>query len=112
VWRQQVPETSPNLLNLTMLGPFFDYYVHRSDGLHFGLALGLAILSADNSSLDENPLGIAGTLAGGYDWWIGTQWSVGLLVRLTYAGLIFENEAIDERHNVLVPALTTTFTHH
>lgn len=56
--------------------------------------------------------GIAGTVAGGYEWWIGTQWSVGLLARLTYAGLIFENEDIDERHNVFVPGPVTTFTHH
>jgi len=54
------------------------------------------------------------TLGGGYEWWVGEQWGIGVLGRLTYASLTWTSDSntIETRHGVVVPAVLFTATYH
>jgi hypothetical protein len=102
-------------LAFTHFGPFVDYYFDPKQGFHAMAAVGFAKLTLDDrsglsSSTDAS--GYALTLGIGQDFWIGKQWSVGVLGRLTYAIL---NESPDNEtadHRVIAPALLASFTYH
>lgn len=77
---------------LGMLGVFVDYYLNAHGGFHLGGGLGAATLkttdSAGNTSdADQQPAGGGAMFLIGYDWWVGDQWSMGILGRITAAGL-------------------------
>lgn len=61
------------------LGVLVDWYPRVDDGWHVGVALGFAGIMLTDSAL-EDAVGAAfsAKLLGGYDWWIGPQWSLGL----------------------------------
>lgn len=62
-----------------MLGVLVDWYPQPNDGWHVGAALGFAgITLADASLADSVGVAFAAKVFGGYDWWIGPQWSVGV----------------------------------
>jgi hypothetical protein len=66
---------------LVVYGVLVDVYPKPDDGFHFGVAPGLAIVSSTNS-------GAAGWSMSphvGYEWWVGPQWSLGVLGRVIYA---------------------------
>ena len=71
-------------LGVGALGPFIDWFPNESKGLHFGTMVGLAILGLQNDA-GKTSSGIAGSLWGGYDFWISSQWSIGAEARV--AGL-------------------------
>jgi hypothetical protein len=82
--------------NLTMLGAMGDWYVHpETDGLHLQGALTLAVLSiARGAGVAQGvPVGAktgsgVGLLLGaGYEWPVQDNWAIGVLGRLTFAGL-------------------------
>lgn len=67
----------------TFLGPFVDYYPDPSKGLH--LLGGGGVASATFPGGKTNPAVSLELLAGaGYEWWVGNQWSIGLLGRISY----------------------------
>lgn len=77
---------------LAMLGVFIDYYTNVHKGFHLGGGLGAATLkttdtSGNTSEADQQPGGGGAMFLIGYDWWIGDQWSMGILGRITGAGL-------------------------
>jgi hypothetical protein len=47
----------------------------------------------------------------GYDWWIGEQWSMGLVLRGSFAGLS-GNQKDGARVNVAVLSALVAFTYH
>jgi hypothetical protein len=62
-----------------MLGVLVDWYPRPEDGWHVGAALGFAgITLADAAVADSVGAAFAAKLFGGYDWWIGPQWSLGV----------------------------------
>lgn len=61
------------------LGTFIDWYPRPQAGWHFGGALGLGLVTITSSSHDSGG-DIAASVFGGYDWWIGEQWSVGAML--------------------------------
>ncbi len=74
-------EVSSEDLDLFMVGPFIDGFPTASDGWHFGGTVGLA-----RSHLgDLKNWGLGGAAWGGYDAWVGDEWSVGGLARLMLA---------------------------
>lgn len=84
--------TTIDVGTLAMLGVFLDWYPNPHGGFHFGGGLGGAgIRTTDNtgkrSDPDEQPGGGGFTLLIGYDWWVGDEWSLGVLGRVTGAGL-------------------------
>jgi hypothetical protein len=77
---------------LGMLGVFVDYYPSARGGFHFGGGLGAATLRTTQSSSvgpedPEQPGGGGAMGMVGYDWWIGDAWAMGVLGRITVAGL-------------------------
>jgi hypothetical protein len=62
------------------LGLLVDWFPNPAEGWHFGGMASLSNLSIWNSWIPDSSGGaVAGTLLGGYDWWIGPQWSLGLM---------------------------------
>ena len=68
-------------LGVGALGPFIDWFPNESKGLHFGTMLGLALLGLENNA-GKTSSGIAGSLWGGYDFWVASQWSLGAEARV------------------------------
>jgi hypothetical protein len=54
-------------------------------------------------------------IGGGYEWWIGEQWSLGLLARLQYFnvnGHPDSTDDVDVEASFIVPALMMSITYH
>lgn len=63
----------------TQLGVLVDWYPKPTDGWHVGAMAGLGVVGiAEADIADASGLGFGGVLLGGYEWWIGQQWSLGL----------------------------------
>jgi hypothetical protein len=86
-----------------MLGPFVDWYLDpHEDGWHLQGALAIAWLNkTDTTALTgaDDPSGLALILGGGYEWRIDEQWGLGILGRLTIAGL--QDDVFDHRLGAL-----------
>lgn len=80
-----------------LLGVFVDWYPAPTDGWHVGSQVGLGITSVtDSLSRESSGPALAGSVFGGYDWWIGPQWSLGLLMSLSTATTA---TMVDSTHN-------------
>jgi hypothetical protein len=77
-------------LVFALLAPTVDVVSDPRGGLHYGLGVGLAALTA---RIDDPPfssiggLGPGFTLDAGYDWFTSPEWSTGVMVRALYAVL-------------------------
>lgn len=61
------------------VGAFLDWYPNPEDGWHAGASLSLgSITITDDAGSKSNSAGVAGSLFGGYQWWLGPAWSLGL----------------------------------
>jgi hypothetical protein len=93
--------------NLTSIGPFVDWYVNReNNGWHVQGALTLSILSLGSNPVltNRSATGIGLVIGGGYEWAIAGDWSVGVLARLTLAGLTADTDS----HGFFAPSLLAT----
>lgn len=72
---------SNSAVALSTFGPFVDWFPDPKGGGHVGAMIGWASFAGTNYSSS----GYGAALFGGYDFWIGDQWSLGPLVRLTAA---------------------------
>jgi hypothetical protein len=103
-------------LTLSSIGPFIDYYFDPKGGGHIQAAVAFATFSQPegediNSDLDGT--GYSLMLGGGYDWWVGDQWSIGLLARVQYYNLTVEDEdGYEADVTGFVPAILLSFTYH
>jgi hypothetical protein len=113
-------ELDPELRNLALLGPFFDWYSNPERGFHFQAALGIATLTprvfGDPATERSEYLAIGGglMLGAGWDFWVDEDWSVGVLARTTVAVLTGRDEA-DVRWlhvSITSPSLLVTLTYH
>jgi len=69
-----------------ILGPFVDWFPNDRRGWHVGGALGLGGLSVDRYGADTlTSLSLGGRAFGGYDFWIGPQWSLGVTAAIQFA---------------------------
>jgi hypothetical protein len=69
-----------------ILGVFVDWYPAPADGWHVGSQVGLGVTGISDSQMrDSSAVAFAGSIFGGYDWWIGPQWSLGVLMSLSTA---------------------------
>lgn len=111
------------LAQLAEYGVFVDYYPDPHGGLHFQAAPGLAVGAAQEGDCDNPCIGsdYSGTgfgvmLGAGYEGWVADEWSIGGLLRLTYASMTLEPDsafAADfEGTRLLFPALLVTATFH
>jgi hypothetical protein len=102
-----------------MVGPFIDYYFNPEQGLHLQAALGLAVFTVSEpstESVDDVSLSGPGVMLGfGYEWWIGEQWSLGVLGRVMYASLSGEDPSDSEETysaTALAPGVLLSVTYH
>jgi len=67
-----------------LLAYFVDVFPDPQRGLHFGGALGLASGAAkvQDSGREFQGAGLGLQAFGGYDFWVGPQWSLGCMLRL------------------------------
>lgn len=110
--------------NFTLVGPFADWYFktrprfEEVGGFHAQFGVGLAVLNGfrpEQLRHDDRRVAIGpGVMAGfGYEWWVADQWAMGVLARLTAAGLV-EEDSRDELwyHGVATfPAFLLTATY-
>lgn len=79
---------------LAMLAAFADYYLFEKSGLHFQGGVGLATFVMGTGRVDDEMrsaptasahtgLGTGVMLGAGYEAWVGQQWSMGVLGRMT-----------------------------
>jgi hypothetical protein len=81
----------------------------RAPGLHFQGLVGVGALSVSRPSGDpEDPTGLMASLAAGYDFKVSNDWSLGVLLRATYAPLDVNEVAGSSTVGILVPALLVT----
>jgi hypothetical protein len=97
-------------LSLIGLGFFADIYPDPKSGLHFQPFLGWGGLEATfrGNAGGSDPTGMVLALGVGYDFWVGSEWSIGPMVRVAYAPLSMNGV----EYNTLAPSLLATFTYH
>jgi hypothetical protein len=62
-----------------LLGLQVDWFPRPEDGWHVGASLGLGgVQVTDDASSTIDSVTVAASLFGGYQWWIGPSWSLGL----------------------------------
>jgi hypothetical protein len=89
---------------------FADIYPDPTDGLHIQPFLGFGGLEAsvNGNAGGSDPTGLVLALGAGYDWWVGDEWSIGVMGRVAYAPLSINDVGV----SVLAPAVLATFTYH
>lgn len=113
-------ELEPTSANFSLIGPFVDYYFDPRRGFHLQGALGLAALTGlrfdqgGRMDTDYTALG-GGLMVGiGHEWWIGDEWSLGVLGRVTFAYVHGDDDDdVGWGHFVSTfPAVLATVTYH
>ncbi len=104
---------SQDLTDVTMtligIGVFADIYPDVHGGFHIQPFLGWGGLDFSYQGYSGNsPTGTVLALGAGYDWWVGDEWSIGVMGRLAYAPLKLEGTS----YNTVAPAILATFTYH
>lgn len=86
--------TASGTLDFGLIGPFIDFFPNPKGGFHAGGLLGIAMLSAADSSgsTQGEDEGFGGGLFAGYDVWIADQWSLGGSVRAGMGSISSEGE--------------------
>jgi len=96
-------------LTLIGIGPFMDFYPDPKGGLHFQGLVGFGAMEAtfQGNSGGSDPTGVVLSLGVGHDWWVGREWSIGVMGRFVYAPLSLNG--ID--YSTIAPAVLATFTY-
>ena len=69
-------------LGIVVVGPFIDWFPNPEGGGHIGVMAGFAATGLEGDD-DEASDGYGAALFGGYDFWVGSQWSIGPEARFT-----------------------------
>jgi hypothetical protein len=109
------------------LGVVADIYPKPDQGFHVGGFLGLAGLGSGTdplSPIDRSSTtwersgrnGAAIAAHGGYEWWIASRWSMGVMGRLIFSGVgrsgtAVNGTAVDDRHTIWSPSVLFTATY-
>jgi hypothetical protein len=118
-----------DMISLSIVGPFIDYYFNPEAGLHLQLAVGLASSSVSEGEFkmagegsidtdDETGSGFGAMLGFGFETWAGEQWSVGGLIRVLYADTTIEADLpgtsteADWKTKSVIPGVLFTATYH
>jgi hypothetical protein len=103
-------------LGLTFLALFTQLYFDAEGGAYVQALLGAAQetyryqLSGDERESELSGFGLG--LGAGYDFWVGSQWSLGPELRLSYASVKHDDEGRVTRHKTAALALSLTATLH
>lgn len=104
-------------LSAGVVGPFLDYYFDPHRGLHLQGAVGIGVTSFERQSDREQVLlgGLGVMLGVGHEWWVGEQWSLGVLARVLWTGVGGEDPVSSDltySGSAFVPGLLMTATYH
>jgi hypothetical protein len=70
------------------LGAMLDWFPNPEKGWHVGGSVGLCGMSlVDDAGTQSTAGGVGGSIFGGYQWWLGPSWSLGLSAVLSIAGV-------------------------
>jgi hypothetical protein len=109
------------------VGVLSDWFPAPKQGGHVGGSLGLAFMSAkvphvvplgvsSNTAGDLGGIGLQASVHGGYDWWIGPEWSLGVMAVLaaTSTGSMRDAAGNDSgyRFTPVTLGLEVTLLHH
>jgi hypothetical protein len=107
---------------ISTVGPFADWYIDPTWGLHFQASIGYAVISAGEGSdpslkfppKDQSGGGYSLLAGAGYEWWVGDQLSFGVLARLHYVNGSVKGSGDSASSDVwvLMPAILATLTYH
>jgi hypothetical protein len=97
-------------LTLVGIGMFADIYPDIHGGLHFQPFIGYGGLESSykGDSGGSDPLGPVFAFGAGYDWWVASEWSIGVMGRVAYAPLTLDSVS----YSTVAPAVLATFTYH
>lgn len=105
------------LASTSVIGPFLAWYPDPTNGLNAEVAFGLGVGTIESNAFTDtfNVEGYAAAGWGlqvgfGYDFWIGEQWSLGLLARASYVNLGIRGET--NTLSAWVPAFAGAATFH
>jgi Autotransporter beta-domain len=97
------------------LALFADFYPDPHGGAHILGMLGFSSISFVNTngnSTQNSPSGILAGIGGGYEFWIGNQWSFGPIARLMYSSMSYENSGAKDSVSYLYPSIGIGITLH
>lgn len=111
---EDVPLDSP--LQFWLIGPTLDYFPDEHGGFHFGGTFGFAFafarLPEEYAFEGIGGAGLGLSLGIGYDWWVGDEWSLGVIARFTGAGVTGEDTegGVSAQEDSTLRAFTVAFT--
>lgn len=92
---------------------FAQYYFNPNEGPHVQVMIGyggIDFVDEDGGSGGNDPVGLNLAIGGGYDFWIGSEWSVGPFLRVQYASM--SPSDVEVSYSYLFPSLGASFTYH
>lgn len=110
-----VPDDNSVKETLLRVGPFVDWYPNPARGFHAQAAALFAVQI--ESDVKGNPikpasLGAALSVGAGYEWFVSSEFSVGLLGRLAVGRIVRAPSDGDEVMLFAIPELSLTATYH
>lgn len=78
-----VRQNVDDAIGILTLGPFIDFFFGPHSGGHVGTMLGVASIGLEDGN-QELSSGWGWSVFGGYDFWVGDQWSLGVNGRYMY----------------------------
>ncbi|MCC6897456.1 MAG: autotransporter domain-containing protein [Polyangiaceae bacterium] len=112
-------DTKDETLTFSVIGLFGQYYFDAKSGGYLQGLIGFGQLDDgddDNDNSEERPGGAVFGIGGGYDFWIGEQWSLGPELRVMYAPLRYKESigSVDVKadYDTTVVSLMLTITNH
>ncbi|HEX4334897.1 MAG TPA: hypothetical protein VH062_03225 [Polyangiaceae bacterium] len=108
------PDDDSVKLTLGRLGPFLDWYPDPLLGFHTQVSAGVAVqVESDvkGNSIKPAGVGAAGAFGIGYEWFVGSQFSIGAMARVSFGALTRSPGSGEERTFFEVPELSLTSTY-
>lgn len=100
--------SSRSAFSFYQLKSFADWYFDPHAGLHAQVGLGIGVMEGGVREPATDAPGAVASLGLGYEWWIGEQWSAGVLAKVD--GYALSRKQMPER--VLAPGILGTLTWH
>lgn len=94
------------------VGPFVTFYPNPKGGLHFMGLVGLGTHGTrrEEDKRDTMDVGLGASAGVGYDWWIGGDWSFGMMARATWVHT-FERAATRDTQDAFAATFLLGFTY-
>jgi hypothetical protein len=106
----EIGQNSDVTLNFGMLGPYVNYYPDPGQGFHLLGMLAVAQTNVNDGTTKYNSATGFGLGAGvGYDWWVGDEWSLGILGRFSWATMRSDQGEVSLTHAAVAPSLLFSF---